>query len=501
MPGGKEKFVVTVKTKNTNVAAEIMTSMYDASLDKIEKHEWRLPYFRNDFDIDNSWDNSANENTSNEWNNPIYFSKKSWRGGKIVEPLYWLNPMDYAYSELSENKKNRYQLDEDGKESFRLEGRVAGVNIINTEGLNEVVVSGVNIARKSLSMSTVTTVLRGISSLNRVEKSIVILDGIVYKGDVSKINAGNIIDAILLKGADATSLYGSEAANGVLILSTKGPIVLPLTPPPPTVVRKNFSETAFFFPQVHADEEGFYNFEFTMPESVTEWKWKIFAHTKDANFSQTEKTIFTQLPLMVQPNMPRFLYQGDKIVLQSRITNLDSTNISGISYCTIEDAVTGENITAQLSKNVQQDFDVQKKSNSNVAYTITVPENLLHPIKIKITAKAGSFSDGEEHTIPILSKKILVVQNQQIVFSKSDTIVNTIALPSDASPYGISLYIAPKPEAAVINALPYMAFYEHNCAEQTFNKLLAHSMATQIMRTDVNMQKMQKVKQIGRAHV
>ena len=399
-----------------------------------------MPRFSNDFYINNDWDFSLNENMNNTWNNlNFYPAAKGWRRGKREQSLYWLNPMDYAYSELnnpihskSDNVSfskvyningNDETMGEWSNMGSGLMGKVSGLQIMDTKGIEEVVVIGYGqrTTNKSMAYSITSIVIRGMSSLSNEEKSIVIIDGVIYKGDVSKINIGNVTEAMLLKGADATSLYGAEAANGVLILSTKGPIILPQAPPPPIVVRKNFSETAFFFPQVHADEEGFYNFEFTMPESVTEWKWKIFAHTKDAIFSQTEKTIFTQLPLMVQPNMPRFLYQGDKIVLQSRITNLDSTNISGSSYCTIEDAVTGENITAQLSKNVQQNFDVQKKSNSNVVYTITVPENLLHPIKIKITAKAGSFSDGEEHTIPILSKKILVVQNQQIVFSKTDT--------------------------------------------------------------------------------
>ena len=128
-------------------------------------------------------------------------------------------------------------------------------------------------------------------------------------------------------------------------------------------IRKNFNETAFFFPAIHADRDGYYTFSFTMPETVTEWNWKLMAHTKKGIFAYAEKKLNTQLPLMVQPNMPRLLYQGDKIVLQSRITNVDTTEASGKIVCKIEDAVTGDDITAQLTNTHQNNFDPLVENN------------------------------------------------------------------------------------------------------------------------------------------
>ena len=434
-------------------------------------------------------------------------SYRTFKRTGAAEPLYWLNPLDYVYSgqkssrgSYSDDKSSIYDpFDIDDLNNIGyLSGKISGVSIMNTTGFDEVVVTGYGAyqSKKSTTSSSVSVVIRGIKSLNIPDKPLVILDGAVYTWALDKIDANTINEAMVLKGADATALYGAKAANGVLILSTKGPIVLPTAEAPPVVIRKNFSESAFFFPQVHADAGGMYSFTFTMPESVTEWKWKILSHTKNAIFSKIEKTIFTQLPLMVQPNMPRFLCQGDKINLQSRITNLDSVNINGNSYCSIEDAVTGENITAQFLNTKEQKFALQKKSNSSVAYSITVPENFIHPIKIKVSASSNNFSDGEEYTIPIMSKKILVALPQQIVFSSKDTSINTPTLPADATAYGISLHIKPKPQAALLNALPYMAFYQFNCAEQTFNKLLAHSLAVGIMQKDSSLQKMQKTKNI-----
>src|SRR6202012_3782327 len=104
-------------------------------------------------------------------------------------------------------------------------------------------------------------------------------------------------------------------------------IILPGSEEPVIKVRKNFNETSFFFPQIHISPDGYYHFSFTMPESATEWKWRLFAHTKDAQFAYLERKLQTQLNLMVQPNMPRRLYQGDKLKLQSRISNFDTTAV------------------------------------------------------------------------------------------------------------------------------------------------------------------------------
>jgi TonB-dependent SusC/RagA subfamily outer membrane receptor len=489
MPGSKETFVVTIKTKNENVLAELMTTMYDASLDKLEKHEWQIPKQHLRFRLSSSWDRNLNyETSSNLFENDIYDTRNEYYKGE--QPLFWLNPLDYAYTELSQKGSYSQQ-----GEMYVLGGKISGLYVQNTEGLQDVVVTvGYGVSKQSRELSSVVVTAAG--SIASANVGFVILDGIPYEGDINKINQSTITNGIILKGADAIALYGSRAANGVLILSTKGPIVLPKPEEPPLVIRKNFSETAFFFPNIYADADGFYNIEFTMPESVTEWKWKLLAHTKMAKFMYAERNIVTQLPMMVQPNLPRFLYQGDKIVLQTRVTNLDTTNLNGKMNCSIEDAVTGEDLTASIITQKQQAFSVQQKSNSNVAYEMTIPENLLHPLTIKITARAGIFADGEEHTIPILSKKILVSQNVGFVLvNNKDSAITTPPMPVDATPYAMGMYITPKPQAAMINALPYLAFYKYGCAEQTFNKLLAHSIANKILRTDtVAQQTMENVK-------
>ncbi|CAN5580167.1 alpha-2-macroglobulin family protein [soil metagenome] len=479
-PGSKETFVVRIKTTNEAVAAELMTTMYDASLDKIEEQHWDKPSLQRQNYLQQQWPNEIviiNECDLAD-KNPVTYNFLT--GREDTKPLWWLNPLDYAYGDI-----NKISSDFGGNNYMtnQLSGRVPGVSV--SSNLNEVVVMGYGMAKKNLAISSSTIRVRGLSSFSGNNAPLVLVDGVVYMGELAKFNADLITDAVVLNGADATALYGARAANGIVVISTKGMVELPKAEDPPVIVRKNFAETAFFIPQVHADAAGYYNISFTIPESVTEWKWKMLAHTKDARFMFAERIINTQLPLIVQPSIPRFLFQGDEINLQTRVSNLDTTDLAGVSNCEIEDAVTGENISALIAAKSIQSFSVERKSNNTISYRLKVPDSFLHPLKIKISARAGNFSDGEEYTIPVLSKKILVAQSMPFTFGNAtDTVIGVPALPADAASFGIGLYSTPQPQAAMINALPYLAFYKYTCAEQTFNKILAYSLAVKLIQHD-----------------
>lgn len=507
-PGSKEAFTVSIKTKNENIAAELMTTMYDASLDKLEKHKWERPVNRSYKHINTEWPQRINSISVGAGNQELNFeSILTSPGHPSAKPLWWVNQQDYAYTEImgdwNFNERARrnggFDLDDISSRGLRngLSGRVAGLNVVSdVSGLNEVVVTAYGIgSKRELGYSVSRITVRGISSLTSYNQPLIILDGVIIgEGDLSKIDPALITQAMILKGADATALYGSRASQGVLVLSTKGDIIFPKEPEPIITPRKNFNELAFFFPAIHADKNGFYSFSFTMPETVTEWNWKMLAHTKLAQFAYAERKLNTQLPLMVQPNMPRLLYQGDRIVLQNRISSLDTLPAAGKIVCKIEDAVTGNDITDQLVSINQHDFSLGKKENSSSAFEIKIPVQQLNPLKVIITVRSGNFADGEEHILPVLSAKVFVRDSKPFSFQNNpDTILPLPSLPKDAEMYGIGLSILPKPQAALINSLPWLANYPYGCAEQTFNKLLAYTTALKIMQTDKTAQQVFEV--------
>lgn len=494
-PGAQEKFTVSVKTRSDNIAAELMTTLYDASLDKLEEHNWRVPL------------------TSN--NGPYVYD--NWTNISTTQRM-----AEYLSADMEPvNLFKLSAMDRENGVFYALEGRVAGLNVTSASGLEEVVVVGYGVSKQNLSYAVTNLTIRGNSSIEDILKKIpglevdasgnVItlgrsvtkarLNGKDYIGGDLKSLAMNLPADIIDKFqvvddyGDQASLVGFKGLDTRKILnfavSADGSkINILLEPPPPVVkIRKSFNETAFFFPQIHADADGFYIFSFTMPETATEWNWKLLAHTRDARFAYLEKKLQTQLSLMVQPNMPRLLYQGDKIKLQSRISNLDTLAILGNATCKIEDAVTGQDITALLVANAGTTFNLDKKSTGSVAFMLNVPATQTNPLKIIITATGGGAADAEEHVIPVLSSKVFIRQSVAVKFEDKPSItINKPQLPADAISYGVGISINQQPQASLIYALPWLANYSFDCAEQTFNKLRAYATALIMIQRDTDVQ-------------
>lgn len=112
----------------------------------------------------------------------------------------------------------------------------------------------------------------------------------------------------------------------------------------PVQIRKNFNETAFFFPDLQTDENGNVSFSATLPEALTQWKLMTLAHTKDLASGYSTKNIITQNQLMVQPNAPRFLREGDKMEFSAKIVNLGDSEVTGTAQLELLDAATNKPI-------------------------------------------------------------------------------------------------------------------------------------------------------------
>ena len=139
-------------------------------------------------------------------------------------------------------------------------------------------------------------------------------------------------------------------------------------------IRKNFNETAFFFPELRTDKDGNIEFSFTMPEALTQWKLMTLAHTKDLASGYAEKTVITQKDLMVQPNAPRFLREGDRMEFSAKIVNLSDKEVSGQAELQLLNASTMNPVDGWF-KNIypSQYFTVEQAKALLVKFNIEIP--------------------------------------------------------------------------------------------------------------------------------
>ncbi|ROI00158.1 alpha-2-macroglobulin family protein [Chryseobacterium daecheongense] len=257
-------------------------------------------------------------------------------------------------------------------------------------------------------------------------------------------------------------------------------------------VRQNLNETAFFYPDLKTDAEGNVNFEFTSPEALTKWKLMFLAHTKDARAATLEKEVVTQKEFSVTPNYPRFLREGDELSLQSKLSNLSSKKLNGSANLQILDAFTNEDISSKFGiSGGTQNFDLNENGNTALTWKLKVPNNV-SSIIIKVVAKAGAFSDGEQQAIAVLPNRMLVTDAVPVFVKEGETKTFVLDNLADANSSTISnvantLELTTNPIWEIMFALPSLKNDQNNSADVIFNKWFADVLASEIFKANPKM--------------
>jgi hypothetical protein len=275
----------------------------------------------------------------------------------------------------------------------------------------------------------------------------------------------------------------------------------PGAPPAPpadldqVAARANLNETAFFFPHLVSDKEGEVRLEFTMPEALTQWKFLGFAHDNELRAGLLTDSVVTAKDLMVQPNPPRFLREGDVLEFTVRVTNQSPTRQTGTVRLTFSNARTGASVDAVLG-NTQTDqaFDVPSKESRTFSWRLTVPD-ASGVVVYKAVGSTGRLSDGEEGYLPVLSRRIMVTESLPLPIrgpaekrfefpkllesGKSDTLQSKT----------LTVQMVSNPSWYAVMALPYLMEFPHECTEQTFNRLYANALARHIANSDAKIRR------------
>jgi hypothetical protein len=172
--------------------------------------------------------------------------------------------------------------------------------------------------------------------------------------------------------------------------------------------RINLNETAFFFPQLLANDDGSVSIEFTMPEALTKWRFMALAHDKQLRSASLFDSVVTAKDLMVQPNPPRFLRQGDLIEFTTKVTNRSNRVQQGTVALHLTDAIDESNVDAKFENGKsEQSFELAANESKSYRWRIRVPQDA-RPITLKTIAATEQLSDGEQAMLPVLSNKVLV---------------------------------------------------------------------------------------------
>jgi hypothetical protein len=271
---------------------------------------------------------------------------------------------------------------------------------------------------------------------------------------------------------------------------------------PVVPVRRDFRETAFFYPSMVTDSTGILSLQFTLPGSLTRWKMSGLAHTRSLDYALIEKELVTRRDLMVFPNAPRFVRQGDTVIFTTRIVNISGKELAGTVSIGLTDPLTQQPVnqlvdagwpgTKRSESVYTRDFALSAGKSDTVSWRLFIPSDpSLTVLQYRISATAGDFTDAEEKAFPVFSNRMLVTESLPLPVRGKGTFDFTFDKLLVSSKdngtlknYRLTLEFASNPAWYAIQALPSLNEHPGETADALFAAYWANSVASHIIHSD-----------------
>lgn len=279
-------------------------------------------------------------------------------------------------------------------------------------------------------------------------------------------------------GRGRANAAGAEGAEG------------PGPDPSKVTARQNLQETAFFLPQLTSDSNGVVRLSFTLPEALTEWRFLGFAHDRELRSGLLTGTTVTAKDLMVQPNPPRFLREGDELEFTVKVSNQSTNPQTGRIRLDLTFAQDGQSADQDLgNRQPEQGFQIPAKESRTLSWRLRVPDGCGF-LRFKAVAATDRLSDGEEGYLPVLSRRIHLTESLPLPIRGPATRKFTFTALKESGRSrtlrhdGITVQMVSQPAWYAVLALPYLMEYPHECSEQIFNRYYANALARHIATSD-----------------
>ena len=425
-PGQKEKWTLQITTPDGKPAkAQLMSVLYDKSLDQLAEHSWRMS---------------------------LGFSQ--W-----LPSCYWRSNLKYYTMDLLGIYPTKYydekQLDVDKFDGkfFSYYAYMQAVELSKLERSLGGTVESVRIKKDELVKEEGRVMKTRGSNMNRVA--------------AAAPSANKVFDVV----EEMPQFAGGSGSDAELFLDQ-------------VQVRENLNETAFFYPALESDNNGNVAIRFTLPESVTTWKFMGLAHDKEMRNGLLVDEAVAQKTVMVQPNMPRFLREGDKSTIVVKLFNTSDKKVSGNTRMQILDPETNKVVWQKT-----QNYSIDAEGSATISFDV---QGLKEGVYInKVVAAGNGYSDGEQHYLPVLSNRELVVNTLPITlhqkgeqnFDLSKLFLNKEGKQAKgAEEAKVTIEYTNNPSWLMVKALPAISNPDEEDAISLMSAIYANTITTHIQK-------------------
>ena len=426
-PGQKEKWTLQITTPDGKPAkAQLMSVLYDKSLDQLAEHNWEMS---------------------------LGFSQ--W-----LPDCYWKSNLKYYEMGLSGTYPTKYydekELDVDQFDGkyFRYYGYMQAVELSKLERFSGGTVESVRIQKDELVQEEGRVMKTRGSNMIRVA--------------AAAPSVNKVFDVV----EEMPQFAGGSGSDAGQFLDK-------------VQIRENLNETAFFYPALESDNQGNVAINFTLPESVTTWKFMGLAHDKEMRNGCLVDEAVAQKTVMVQPNMPRFLREGDKSCIVVKLFNTSDKKVNGNARMQILDAETQKVVWQKT-----QGYRIDAEGSATVSFDV---QGLKEGVYInKVVAAGNGYSDGEQHYLPVLSNRELVVNTLPITlhqpgeqsFDLSKLFLNKEGKQAKgAEDAKVTVEYTNNPSWLMVKALPSISNPDEEDAISLMSAIYANTITTHIQKT------------------
>ena len=437
-PGQKEKWTLQITTPDGKPAkAQLMSVLYDKSLDQLAEHSWRMS---------------------------LGFSQ--W-----LPSCYWRSNLKYYTMDLLGIYPTKYydekQLDVDKFDGkfFSYYAYMQAVELSKLERSYGGTVEAVRIQKDEL--------VRDEAKVMRIRGS-----KMTRFGAASSKPLLSEMDLALQNKMVMLEEFGGGGSNKVLSSADEAALNH-------VQIRENLNETAFFYPALESDNQGNVAINFTLPESVTTWKFMGLAHDMEMRNGMLVDEAVAQKTVMVQPNMPRFLREGDKSTIVVKLFNTSDKKVSGNARMQILDPETNKVVWQKT-----QNYSIDAEGSATISFDV---QGLKEGVYInKVVAAGNGYSDGEQHYLPVLSNRELVVNTLPITlhqkgeqsFDLSKLFLNKEGKQvKGAEEAKVTIEYTNNPSWLMVKALPAISNPDEEDAISLMSAIYANTITTHIQKT------------------
>lgn len=204
---------------------------------------------------------------------------------------------------------------------------------------------------------------------------------------------------------------------------------------------------AFFYPKLSVDLDGSATISYNVPNANGSWQFIASAWDEMAYCATDMRTAISNKPVMVQPNLPRFIREGDEADFSVAFFN-NTENEGVVAYsCEIFDPSSGEILSTQSNQ------ITIKAGASSVESFKALASVGLQAIGVRCKASLGDFTDGEQNLIPILASGMTVIDSETFYLTDENPNFVSVIKAADG-PADITLQYCANPVWDVVKAIP-----------------------------------------------